>query len=98
MPNADHSSKISMGYRVGYLSLTVTGNVIFSPPPVDTAVSIIIKHIRSAYIQDLLTSHKPKRSFRSATQNLLTVPPSNSKNYRERGFPSSCSKTLELYA
>ena len=38
------------------------------------------------YIKDLLSSYRPSRSLRSASKNVLLVPPSNTKSYGDRAF------------
>jgi hypothetical protein len=44
------------------------------------------------YITELLDIYKPKRTLRSASQNLLAVPQSNTKTYGEKAFQVSAPK------
>ena len=52
------------------------------------------------YITELLSLYKPKRFLRSASQKMLEVPKSNTKNYGDRSFSVAAVKlwnALPLY-
>jgi len=53
---------------------------------------LTLHHIAPNYLSELIVPYKPTRSLRSAGQNLLVIPKSNTKTYGDRSFEIYGSK------
>ena len=75
--------RLSVRSRISYKILLLTYKALNGMAPI--------------YISELLHIYKPSRTLRSANQNLLVIPRSNTATYGDRAFSICAPKLLKIY-